>query len=402
MPQFAWEGRTRAGEIKRGVMEALTEPDVTARLRQQNISITRVRKKAREIHIQFGTGVGEKDIVIFTRQLATMIDAGLPIVQCLDILASQSENKSLAKVLFAVKADVESGSTLSEALKRQPKIFNDLFCNLVAAGEAGGILDRILQRLASYIEKASKLKGQIKGAMIYPIGILIVAVIVVVLLLWKVIPVFEKMFADFGGGELPAPTRVVIAISKGFARNFFPIMGGLVAVFVGVPWLLRTPRGKRFFDKVILKAPLFGPMLRKVAVARFTRTLGTLLASGVPILDALDIVAKTAGNTTVADAILHARLKISEGKNMTEPLSESKVFPSMVVQMIGVGEQTGAMDTMLQKIADFYEEEVDVAVSGLTKMMEPLMMVFLGGIVGGLLIAMYMPIFEMANNIKGG
>ncbi len=400
MAQFVWEGRTRAGEIRKGVMEALAEPDVQARLRQQNIAITRVKKKPREINIQLGTGVGAKDITVFSRQLATMIDAGLPIVQCLDILANQSENKNFGKVLLNVKADVESGAHLSEALRRQPKVFNELFTNLVAAGEAGGILDRILSRLSAYLEKIQKLKSQIKGALVYPIAIVVVAIAVVILLLWKVIPIFENMFKDFNGGALPAPTRFVIALSNGFVDNALPIMGGLVAFIVALTWGLRTKTGKRVFDTVILKTPIFGPLLRKVAVARFTRTLGTLLSSGVPILDSMDIVAKTAGNVVVANAILHARQKISEGKNMTEPLSETKVFPSMVVQMIGVGEQTGAMDTMLQKIADFYEEEVDIAVAALTKLMEPVMMVFLGTIVGGLLIAMYMPIFEMANNIK--
>ncbi len=393
MAQFVWEGRARAGEIRKGVMEALAEQDVQARLSQQNIAITRVKKMPREINIQLGTGVGAKDITVFSRQLATMIDAGLPIVQCLDILANQSENKNFGKVLLNVKADVESGAHLSEALRRQPKVFNELFTNLVAAGEAGGILDRILSRLSAYLEKIQKLKSQIKGALVYPIAIVVVAIAVVILLLWKVIPIFENMFKDFNGGALPAPTRFVIALSNGFVDNALPIMGGLVAFIVALTWGLRTKTGKRVFDTVILKTPIFGPLLRKVAVARFTRTLGTLLSSGVPILDSMDIVAKTAGNVVVANAILHARQKISEGKNMTEPLSETKVFPSMVVQMIGVGEQTGAMDTMLQKIADFYEEEVDIAVAALTKLMEPVMMVFLGTIVGGLLIAMYMPIF---------
>jgi type IV pilus assembly protein PilC len=402
MPQFAWEGRTRAGEVRRGVMEAATEPDVNARLRRDNIAVTRVKKKAREINLdlKFGTGVKPRDIVVFTRQLATMIDAGQPIVQCLDILAQQTENKHFGKVLQGVKTDVESGAHLSEALAKQPKVFTELFTNLVSAGEQGGILDRILQRLATYLEKAEKLKGQIKGAMIYPIGVLVVAVAVVILLMWKVIPVFENMFKDFGGGSLPAPTQFVINISHGFVNNWYIVIGVLVAIIVGVPAMLRTKRGTRIFDQTMLKVPIFGPLLRKVAVARFTRTLGTLLGSGVPILDSMEIVAKTAGNVIVAEAIMYARLKISEGKNITDPLGETRVFPSMVVQMIGVGEQTGRMDTMLQKIADFYEEEVDVAVGALTKLMEPIMMVFLGAIVGGLLVAMYMPIFEMAGNIK--
>jgi|SRR5579883_2987442 len=406
MPAFAWEGRTRAGDVKKGVMEADTEIDVTSRLRSMGISLTKVRNKGRDIKLpeflNFFGGVGQKDIVIFTRQLATMIDAGLPIVQCLDILSSQTESKNFARMLAEVKGSVESGRNFSESLRKHPKAFSELYVNLVAAGEAGGILDRILSRLATYLEKAASLKRQVKGAMVYPIGILCVAVLVVIVLLWKVIPVFENMFKDMGGGALPAPTQFVINISKGFQNHAFLIIGGIIGTVMGFGYILRTKQGRRAFDRIMLKMPIFGPLLRKVAVARFTRTLGTLLGSGVPILDALDIVAKTAGNVVVAEAILYARQKISEGKNLAEPLTETKVFPSMVVQMIGVGEQTGAMDSMLQKIADFYEDEVDVAVAALTKLMEPMMMVFLGGIVGGLLIAMYMPIFEMAGNIKAG
>ena len=404
MPAFAWEGRTRAGEVRKGVMEADAEPEVANRLRAQGITMSKAKKKARDIEIKlpFGGKVKEKDIVVFTRQFATMIDAGLPIVQCLDILASQAPNKNFSRILFEVKAQVESGSSLAEALRKQPKAFNELYVNLVQAGEVGGIMDTILQRLATYIEKAMKLKSQVKGAMIYPIAILCVAIGVVTLLLWKVIPVFENMFKDFGGGALPKPTQVVISISNAFVDHAFLIMGTLAAIVIGFPMALRTKRGRAIFDKVILKTPLIGPVLRKVAVARFTRTMGTLLVSGVAILDAMEICAKTAGNVVIHDAIMYTRAKISEGKNMAEPLMETKVFPPMVVQMIGVGEQTGAMDAMLQKIADFYEDEVDVAVSAMTKLMEPLMMVFLGGIVGGLIIAMYLPIFEMAGNIKSG
>jgi type IV pilus assembly protein PilC len=404
MPVFAWEGRTRTGEARKGVMEAEGEPEVQNRLRAMGITLSRARKKAKDIEIKlpFGGGVSEKDIVVFTRQFATMIDAGLPIVQCLDILANQAANKNFQKMLFEVKASVESGATLSEAMRRQPKAFNELYVNLVAAGEVGGILDTILQRLALYIEKAMKLKSQVKGAMVYPISILFVALGVVILLLWKVIPVFENMFKDFGGGALPKPTQIVINISNGFVDHSLLIMGSLTAFFFGFGAFMRNKQGRAIFDKVILKTPLIGSLLRKVAVARFTRTMGTLLSSGVAILDALEICAKTAGNIVIQDAIMYAREKISEGKNMADPLTETKVFPSMVVQMIGVGEQTGAMDAMLQKIADFYEDEVDVAVGALTKLMEPLMMVFLGTIVGGLIIAMYLPIFEMAGNIKSG
>ena len=406
MPVFAWEGRTRAGEVRKGTMEAEAEPEVANRLRAQGITMSKARKKAKDIELKLpfgiGQGVPEKDIVVFTRQFATMIDAGLPIVQCLDILASQSPHKNFQKVLYDVKAQVESGDTLSAALRKHPRVFNELYTNLVQAGEVGGILDTILDRLALYIEKAMKLKGQVKGAMVYPIAILVVAILVVVLLLWKVIPVFENMFKDFGGGALPKPTQIVINFSNAFVDHAFLIMGTMIGSVIGFSASLRTKKGRAIFDKFILKTPILGPVLRKVAVARFTRTMGTLLSSGVAILDAMEIVAKTAGNVVIHDAIMYTRQKISEGKNMTEPLMETKVFPSMVVQMIGVGEQTGAMDTMLQKIADFYEDEVDVAVAALTKLMEPLMMVFLGGIVGGLIISMYLPIFEMAGNIKTG
>jgi type IV pilus assembly protein PilC len=404
MPVFAWEGRTRAGEVRKGNMEAEAEPEVQSRLRAQGITLSKARKKGKDLELKlpFGGGVSEKEIVVFTRQFATMIDAGLPIVQCLDILASQAASKGFQKTLYEIKASVESGSTLSEALRKQPKSFNELYTNLVQAGEVGGILDTILQRLALYIEKAMKLKSQVKGAMVYPISILFVAIGVVILLLWKVIPVFENMFKDFGGGALPKPTQIVIDFSNLFVDHSILIMGTLIGTVVGFTSAIRTKQGRAIFDKTILKVPMIGSLLRKVAVARFTRTMGTLLSSGVAILDALEICAKTAGNVVIHDAIMYSREKISEGKNMAEPLAETKVFPSMVVQMIGVGEQTGAMDAMLQKIADFYEDEVDVAVNALTKLMEPLMMVFLGAIVGGLIIAMYLPIFEMAGNIKSG
>jgi type IV pilus assembly protein PilC len=404
MSVYAWEGRTRAGEIRKGTMEAETEPEVANRLRAQGISMSKARKKAKDIEFKLpfgiGQGVPEKEIVVFTRQFATMIDAGLPIVQCLDILATQSPNKNFSKVLFDVKSHVESGSTFSDALKKHPRVFNDLYTNLVQAGEVGGILDTILNRLALYIEKAMKLKSQVKGAMVYPISILNVALGVVTLLLWKVIPVFENMFKDFGGGALPKPTQIVINLSNAFVDHRYIIGLSVGALGFGFTAALRTKKGRAIFDRVILKTPIIGPVLRKVAVARFTRTMGTLLSSGVAILDAMEIVAKTAGNVVIHDAIMYSRQKISEGKNMAEPLMETKVFPPMVVQMIGVGEQTGAMDAMLQKIADFYEDEVDVAVAALTKLMEPMMMVFLGGIVGGLIISMYLPIFEMAGQIK--
>jgi type IV pilus assembly protein PilC len=401
MPTFVYEGRSRTGETRRGSIEAESEAVALQRLRTENITVTKVQKKGRDLGgLSFGSPVSEKELVVFTRQFATMIDAGLPLVQCLDILASQAENKAFKKILDDVKAHVESGATFSDALKRHPKVFDELYCNLIAAGEVGGILDTILQRLGSYIEKAMKLKRQVRGAMVYPVAVLVVAVIVIVVMLWKVIPVFERMFKEFKSGSLPAPTQFVINLSNGFISNWYIFVGIGIGIFVGMTYMLRSDKGRDAFDAFILKVPVIGNVLRKVVVARFTRTLGTLLSSGVPILDSLDITAKTAGNRVVKRAILYAREKISEGKDLAGPLAETRVFPPMVVQMIGVGEQTGAMDTMLQKIADFYEDEVDVAVKALTDLIEPVMMVFLGGLVGGLIVAMYLPIFEMAGNIK--
>ncbi|HVR64638.1 MAG TPA: type II secretion system F family protein, partial [Polyangia bacterium] len=336
------------------------------------------------------------------RMFATMIDAGLPIVQCLEILSTQADNKRFGKVLGQIKASVEDGFTLSDALSKHPKVFDDLFVNLVAAGEAGGILDSILQRLSIYMEKAMKLKRRVKGAMVYPVSIVGIAAIVVTILLTKVIPVFEKMFKDFGGGKLPAPTQIVIEISHALAQFLPYIIAGLVAMGVGLKMVLRTPKGRLTFDGILLKLPVLGAVLRKVVVARFTRTMGTLLSSGVPILDAMEICARTAGNTVVQAGIMYCREQISQGKDMATPLMETGLMPPMVVQMIGVGEQTGAIDTMLSKIADFYEEEVDVAVASMTSLIEPIMMVFLGSVIGGMVVAMYLPIFEMAGNIKTG
>jgi type IV pilus assembly protein PilC len=402
MATYAWEGRLRSGEIKKGTIEAESEEAALQRLRLDQINVTKIKKAAAALKLpKFGKGkVSEKDVVIFVRQFATMIDAGLPLVQCLEILSSQTDNKAFGQILGEVKVAVEGGSSFSDALKKHPRTFDDLFVNLIAAGEVGGILDTILGRLAAYIEKAMKLKRQIKGAMVYPISILCVAIIVITVLLWKVIPVFENMFKDFGGGSLPAPTQFVINMSHWFINNLIPIFGTAFAGSYLFKRALRTTKGRLIFDATILKLPVLGNVLRKSVVARFTRTLGTLLSSGVPILDSMEIVAKTSGNKVVEKAIFFAREKVSEGKDVATPLGETKVFPPMVIQMIAVGEQTGAMDTMLQKIADFYEEEVDVAVDALTAMMEPLMMVFLGGIVGGLIIAMYLPIFSMAGNIK--
>jgi type IV pilus assembly protein PilC len=382
-------------------MEAGDSTAVESRLRQMGIEPTRVRKKPKEFHIALPGvgGVGTKDILVFTRQFSVMIDAGLPLVQALDIIATQADNATFRKVLSAVKSRVEAGSTFADALGEHPKVFDTLFVQLVRAGEIGGILDTILQRLGAYIEKNEKLKRRVKGAMVYPAIVLIVAISVVVVLIAFVVPTFEKMFKDFGGA-LPAPTQFLVDLSKGFRHYWFLFIGlpvGFVVVFRAA---VAKGRGQEMWHSTVLKLPLFGSLIRKVSVARFTRTLGTMLSSGVPILDALEIVAKSSGNRTIEKAILMVRMKISEGKNIAGPLADTKVFPPMVVQMIGVGEATGAMDQMLGKIADFYDDEVDVAVSALTSLIEPLMMVFLGGTVGFFMIAMYLPIFNMAGAIK--
>lgn len=401
-PIFLWEAKTKAGEIKKGEMEAADAAAVDARLKSLGLTPSKVRKKTfldAGISIPGVGGVASKDILIFVRQFATMIDAGLPLVQCLDILGSQTPNPMFRKVIFAIKTRVEGGSTFSDALKEHPKVFDELFVQLCAAGEVGGILDTILNRLAVYREKAEKLKAKVKSALTYPSVVLLVGIGVTALLLLKVTPVFAKMFADFGSA-LPAPTQVVVDMSEWLQKYIIYIIIGLAAFAFAFVTFYRNPKGRIIFDKVILKVPIIGDVLTKVAVARFTRTLGTMISSGVPILDALDVTAKTAGNRTIEAAIGHVRTKISEGKNIAGPLADTKVFPSMVVQMIGVGEATGAMDQMLNKIADFYDEEVDTAVAGLTALIEPVMMVFLGGVVGGFLIAMYLPIFSLAGAIK--
>lgn len=403
MAEWAWEGKTRAGEVKRGVIVAPDEREAHNRLRQQGIMPEQVKAKKKQLSFDFlPKSVGAAKLVVFVRQFATMIDAGLPLVQCLEILSSQESNRYFQQVLISVKESVESGSTFADSLKKHPKVFDTLFVNLVAAGELGGILDTILNRLATYIEKNVKLARQVKGAIIYPIAICLVAVGVVTALLKWVIPTFEGMFKDFGDKELPALTQHVIAASNWFGENFMIIVVATVLFVFGARKTLQSKRGRKVFDTVMLKTPLFGTLMRKVAVAKFTRTLGTMIASGVPLLDALEIVSKAANNTVIEEAILFTRDKIAEGSSMSEPLAKTGVFPGMVVQMIGVGESTGAMDTMLQKIADFYEDEVEVAVGSLTKLLEPLMMVFIGGIVGTVIIAMYLPVFELAGNMKGG
>ena len=400
VPVWKWSAKTKQGEARSGEMEAGDASAVEARLRQMGLEPTKVRKKPKELHLPgLGGGVTTKDILVFTRQFSVMIDAGLPLVQALDIIGTQADNLAFKKVLLAVKARVEAGSTFADALAEHPKAFDVLFVQLVRAGEIGGILDTILQRLGAYIEKNEKLKRRVKGAMVYPAIVLTVAVGVTVVLLAFVTPTFEKMFKDFGGA-MPAPTQFLIDLSHGLINNWYVFVGVPVALVVAFKAFTRNPRGLELWHAFILKAPVFGPLVRKVAVARFTRTLGTMLSSGVPILDALEIVAKSAGNTIIEKGILYVRAKISEGKNIAGPLAETQVFPAMVVQMIGVGEATGAMDTMLSKIADFYDDEVDVGVAALTSMIEPLMMVFLGAVVGGFMISMYLPIFSMAGNIK--
>jgi type IV pilus assembly protein PilC len=401
MAEWVWEARARTGEIRKGVMDAEDKDSVTSRLKAQNLNPVTIRRKAGAIKLQFGSPVTAQELVVFIRQFATMIDAGLPLVQCLDILSSQGDNKAFNAILKDVKNTVEGGATFSDALKRHPKVFDELFVNLVAAGEMGGILDTILNRLGIYIEKRVKLQRQVRGALVYPIAVMCIAIGVLTVLLTKVVPTFEKMFADFGGTDkLPALTKFVIGMSHSAVEKL-PVMTAVgVVTFFGISYSYRTRRGKRFWHWLMLNFPAIGPTMRKIAVARFTRTMGTLLASGVPILDALRIVAKTSGNVLIEGALNTVADRISEGKTMVEPLAETKLFPSMVVQMIGVGEQTGALDQMLNKIADFYEEEVDVAVSALTAMMEPIMMVGIGGMVGFMLIAMYMPIFDIAGAVK--
>jgi type IV pilus assembly protein PilC len=401
MAEFVWEARARTGELRKGSMEADDADVVNNRLRQQQLTPTKVKKKAKALNFSIGSGVSAKDLVTFTRLFATMIDAGLPIVQCLEILQGQTDNKSFAVVLRDVKANVEQGSTFSDSLRKHPKVFDALYVNLVQAGEVGGILDTILNRLAVYNEKAAKLRRQVRGAMVYPSAVLVIFVIVLSILLGWVIPSFKTIFKDLGSkDDLPALTEIVIKISEVFVGYLPLFVLGLVGFMALCVTIYRRPRGKRLAHRALLAMPIVGIVMKKIAVARFTRTLGTLLASGVPILDALEIVAKTAGNVVIEEGIMYTRQKISEGKNMASPLMETNVFPPMVVQMVGVGEQTGALDAMLNKIADFYEEEVDVAVASLTSLIEPIMMVGIGGTVGVVLIAMYLPIFSIAGKIK--
>jgi type IV pilus assembly protein PilC len=403
MPVYLWKGKDRHDKTKKGEMEAPSEDVVRSELTRRKITSVKIKKKPKDLfeNVSFmQPKVKPSDIIIFCRQFSTMIDAGLPIIQCLDILYSQNDNKTFKKMLKEVKANVESGQTLSEALRKYPKQFDDLFVNMISAGEAGGILDSILRRLSNYLEKAAKLKSKIKGGMTYPVVTIIIAIIVVAVIMVFVIPVFEEMFSSMGSA-LPGATQFVVNLSRAVKSNIFYIIGVLIIAIFFIRRFYKTEKGKALMDDGLLKLPLFGQLIRKAAVAKFTRTMGTMLTSGVAILDALEIVAKTAGNKTIEKAVYDTRTAIAEGRTMSDPLSESGVFPSMVCQMIAVGESTGALDAMLTKIADFYEEEVDQAVENLTSLIEPFMIVFLGVVIGGLVVSMYLPIFKMAGALGG-
>jgi len=402
MPVYQWIGKNRSNKVQKGEMEAQSEEAVRASLVRQKITPSRIKQKPKDLfeNIKFlQPKVKEADVILFARQFSTMIDAGLPIIQCLDILYNQQKNTTFKKMLKQIKESVEGGATLAEALKKFPKHFDDLFVNMIAAGEAGGILDAILRRLAAYMEKAARLKAKVKGAMTYPLVTLAIAIIVLAVILVFVIPVFEEMFADFGS-ELPGPTKLVVAASDLVKSKILYLIGAGILFMIAFKKYYATEKGRDMIDALVLKLPVFGMLLRKVAVAKFTRTMGTMLGSGVAILEALDIVAKTSGTRTIEKAIYNVRSGIAEGRTMADPLNESGVFPPMVCQMISVGESTGALDAMLEKIADFYDEEVDQAVDNMTALIEPIMLVFLGVTIGGLVIAMYLPIFKMAGAIQ--
>jgi type IV pilus assembly protein PilC len=400
MPEFLYEAKNQTGKPMSGIVVAASRDEAESRVRAQGLSNISVKRKPIEIKLDFKRSASVKDLKTFAQQFATMIDAGLPLVQCLEILGTQCDNKWFGARLLEIKAIVEGGSTFSEALAKYPKIFDELFVSLVAAGEIGGILDTIMKRLAEYVEKKERLQRKIKGAMVYPIGIFIIMVVMVAVMLKWVVPTFEKMFADFGNQALPAPTQFVVNLSKSFQETWYVWLIGIVVAIVSLTIFKRSKFGRVALDRLYLIMPVVGPVVRKIAVARFTRTLGTLLGSGVPILEALTTVAKAAGNSVIERAVIFARERISEGRNMSEPLKDAKVFPGMVVQMIAVGEQTGQLDVMCNKIADFYDDEVEVAVASLTSLLEPMMMVVIGGIVGLMVIAMYLPIFSLAGTVE--
>ncbi len=403
MPVFTYRGTNKTGATVAGERTAGTKAEVSAALRRENINVSKLSEKGKEFNIPSfgGSGVDSKELAIFTRQFSVMIDAGLPLVQCLEILAGQQENKTFQKILNGVRGSVEGGATLSTSMKQYDKVFDALYYNMVEAGETGGILDTILQRLSSYIEKNVKLKRAVQSAMIYPIAVMSIAGGVIILLLWKVVPIFTQLFNGLGV-DLPLPTRIVIQMSE-FVGSIYGFI--IAAFFAGGIFALKswygTPRGRMAIDTIILKIPLVGPLMRKIAVARFTRTLGTLISSGVPILEGLDITARTSGNAVVERAITQTRKAVEAGRSLVDPLKDTGVFPGMVTQMIGVGEQTGAMDAMLQKIADFYEDEVDAAVKDLLTAMEPIMIVVLGVVVGGIVISMYLPLFSLIGKLAG-
>jgi len=400
MPSFVWKGKSRGGQFQEGILLADTRDGAAATLRRQQIQITSLREKGREFPFlpKFPGRVNQHRLAVFTRQFSVMLDAGLPLVQCLEIMGEQQDHVKFAEIINKTRTDVEGGMSLAEAMQKQPAAFDELYVNMVAAGEAGGILDVILNRLAAYLEKVVKLKAQVKSAMIYPVTVITIAVGVVWIIMWKVIPVFAQLFAGLGG-DLPFLTKIVVAASK-FIGTWSPvIILALVMIFFALRAYHKTYRGKRVLDGFMLKLPIMGMLLRKIAVARFCRTLATLTSSGVPILDGLQITAKTAGNAIIHDAVMAVRKSVEEGKTLSGPLAQTKVFPKMVVQMINVGEQTGALDQMLSKIADFYEDEVDIAVEGMMKLMEPLMIVFLGGIIGVIVTAMYMPMYTILGKI---
>lgn len=404
MALFEWEGTNERGELRTGEMEAATQAAVEAKLLAERVTIIRVKKKSKALAINLPgmNGVPVKSLVVFTRQMATMIDAGLPLVQCLEILAMQEPHPTFKGVLQKVKQSVESGNTFADSLKAHPKVFDNLFVNLVAAGEMGGILDTILSRLADYTEKSMKLSDKIKKAMKYPVTVLVLALAITGGLLWKVVPTFAAMFKSMGDRPLPAITQFMVDISNNFIRLVPYIIAGIVAFIIMYKYVRSTKKGRYATDLFYSKLPVFGNLIIKTAISKFTRTLGTLIGSGVPILDAMDIVAKTAGNTVVERGVMYVRDKVSEGRTISAPLMELQLFPKMVIQMIAVGESTGALDVMLTKIADFYDDEVDLAVDGVTSIMEPLIMVVLGGLIGSVMIAMYLPIFSMADGVGGG
>jgi type IV pilus assembly protein PilC len=399
MPAYVFKGKTRSGAATSGERTADSKDAVIAMLRREQILVTSVKEKGKEIALpKFGSGITPKAVAIFTRQFSVMIDAGLPLVQCLEILGTQQDNPNFQKVLLQVRQDVEGGSSLADAMKKHPKVFDDLFTNMIAAGEAGGILDTILKRLATYIEKSVKLKSQVKSALVYPAAVISIAILVVGVILWKVIPTFASLFAGLGA-QLPLPTRIVIGLSNWLVRLLLPMVIGFAAGVFFLKRYYETHKGRRVIDRLMLRMPIVGMILRKIAVARFCRTLATLISSGVPILDGLEITARTSGNAIVEDAIMETRRSVEGGQSLAAPLKQTDVFPPMVVQMISVGEQTGALDTMLSKIADFYEDEVDTAVANLMTLMEPVLILFLGTVVGGIVISMYLPIFSLINQL---